>query len=131
MTQVKSFDRLEDLNAFLKENSDVKIIDVKPYNMRDYSTNGTEWLPFDQWIMWVLVYAEDDIVGNKMYKSEAVHSVLGRGMVYVIDTNKYPNETIKLGDKINIDNIAGKVIGIESSHHSTLIEVVLRKDEQE
>lgn len=56
MTQVKSFDNLEDLNEFLAKYSIVKLVDVKPYNMRDSSTNGTEWLPCNQWIMWVLVY---------------------------------------------------------------------------
>jgi len=55
MTQVNEFDRLVDLNKYLKDNK-VEVISITPYMMRDHSTNGEQWLPCNEWILWVLVY---------------------------------------------------------------------------
>ena len=65
---------------------------------------------------------------HKMYKSESVYKITGRGIVYLIEMKNYPNETIKLGDQITIDNITGRVTGIEVSQHSTTIGVLIRND---
>jgi hypothetical protein len=55
MIQVKEFDRLEDLNKYLKENT-IKYIEIKPYQFQDHWTNGEKWYPANEWTKWVLIY---------------------------------------------------------------------------
>ena len=64
------------------------------------------------------------------YETNEVYVISGRGKVWVIDMSKYVGKTISLGEKIKINGIVGKVVGIEKATFSKNIGVIINEKEK-